>query len=186
MTDLIQIEKSISSILEEIDKAYFDIPFGNSQFQIENFIVNAQYTQERAYRAVGLQMSTKIRALKEAYFNLKKGDIDIEEMEEKLNSDINKYEKKRLELDLLQKQENKQYTLKLINDAYAELNILYGVFNKLPKFTREEFENGERKHFEVELIRQAKGIAGALESLDNMGCSLEQFEIDKKEQKEIL
>ena len=49
----------------------------------------------------------------------------------------------------------------------------YTAYKELPKFTREEFEAGERKHFEIKLKKQAQGITGALESLDNMNLLIE-------------
>lgn len=72
------------SILKEIEDTFFDIPFGNSHFQIENFIVNAEITPERAFRAVGLQLMDKLKALKKAKFADKRLEIDIEEIKEKL------------------------------------------------------------------------------------------------------
>ena len=59
-----------------------------------------------------------------------------------------------------------------MNDALTELNILYHHFKALPRYTREQFEQGERQHFEVKLQRQAVGMQGALEALENMNTDM--------------
>lgn len=150
------------NILKELEAAFFDIPFENSAFQT----IAAQITPERAYRAIGLRMSAKLRALNEAKYGRMKEDIDIDELREKIASiDTSKWDKARAEIDIMQKLENRTYTDKLINDALAELSLLYKHFKSLPKFTREQFEAGERRHFEQSLQRQVLGLAGAKESL---------------------
>lgn len=173
MTDL--KESDLGKVIEEYEEAFFDIPFGNSKFQIENFIINAAYTPERAYRAIGLTMRAKIQALREAYYALKRQEVDIEEAQEKVASNYHtKWEKKRAAIDIEQKEEMKRDTKKLINDALAELSALYEVLKKMPRYTREQFEAGERKHFEIRLNKMALGIQGPLESLDNMGADISQ------------
>jgi hypothetical protein len=166
-------ESDLGKVIAEYEEAFFDIPFGNSKFQIENFIINAAHTPERAYRAIGLTMRAKIQALREAYYALKKQEVDIEEAQEKLASTYHtKWEKKRAAIDIEQKEEMKRDTKKLINDALAELSVLYAVFKRMPKYTRDQFEAGERKHFEIRLQKMALGIQGPLESLDNMGVDV--------------
>ncbi len=173
MTDL--KESDLGKVIEEYEEGFFDIPFGNSRFQIENFIINAAHTPERAYRAIGLTMRAKIQALREAYYALKKQEVDIEEAQEKVASNYHtKWEKKRAAIDIEQKEEMRRDTKKLINDALAELSYLYGVFKKMPRYTREEFEAGERRYFEIRLNKMALGIQGPLESLDNMGIDISQ------------
>jgi hypothetical protein len=161
--------QTIPSVIEELEKAYFDIPFENSDFQNRNFVVAAQLTPERAYRAIGLRMSAKIRALKEAMYGRELEDIDIEEMREQLQSEeVDKYEKRRIEVKIAQKLDTRNYTDKLINDALRECNVLYSEFKKHPNYTREEFEAGEEVHFTEHLLRQVNGCVGARESLANM------------------
>lgn len=157
-----------SPAIKEMTEAFREIPFGNSQFQIDNFVINSQHTPERMYRATCLSSSAKIRALREAVYSRKKEDIDIAEIDEKLKSATG-FDKQRLELDKQQKLENREYTNKLVEDALYELSRLYNTFKNLPKFTRTEFEQGEQKHFEIRLKKAVLGIQGARESLDNMG-----------------
>ena len=162
-------EENIKSVIQELEDAFFDIPFENSAFQTEAFVIAAQITPERAYRSIGLRMNAKLRALNEAKFGRMKEDIDIEELREKIDDpDTSKWDRMRHEIDIQQKLSNRTFTDKLINDALTELNVLYGHFKTLPKFTRAQFEQGEQRHFEQRLQRQISGISGARESMVNM------------------
>lgn len=161
--------ENVNDVIDELNQAFYDIPFENSQFQTENFVIGASITPARAYRAIGLRMSSKLNALREAKYSRLRMDIDIEELQEKVNDpNTNKFDKRRAELDIQEKLEGIPYTDKLINDAVTELNILYKHFKALPKFTRDEFEVEEKLHFEQRLQRQLMGGNGAQESLMNM------------------
>jgi len=170
-------ETNVPDVLKEVQEAFYDIPFENSQFQTEAFVIAAQVTPERAYRSIGLQMNSKIQALNEAKYSRAKEDIDIEELEFKIaDPTTNKFDRRRFQLDIEQKLANRPYTDKLINDALQELNVLYHHFKTLPRYTRDEFEAGEKTHFEVKLTRQLTGIQGAQEALVNMNEDLPRLE----------
>ena len=161
--------ENTEDVIKEIEDAFFDIPFENSQFQTEHFVINAALTPERAYRTIGLRMHNRLRALREAQFQRMREDVDIDELRAKLKlSETNKFDKRRHEIDIQEKLANRAFTEKLINDAIAELNVLYHHFKRLPKFTRQQFEAAEHEYFSMNLERQMKGIVGAAESLQNM------------------
>ncbi len=169
-------ETDFGRIVDEYEEAFNDIPFGNSGFQIDNFIINAAQTPERAYRSIGLGMRAKINALREAFYGLKKEDIEIEELTAKLKTDqLNDYERRKTILEIERKEEIRRDVRKLIKDAMAELAVFYRTFKKLPRFTRKQFEEGERKYFEIRLKKMALGIQGPFESLDNMGMDVSQM-----------
>jgi hypothetical protein len=188
MTDLVQVTtENIGDVLQEIDAAFYDIPFENSAFQNENFVIAAQMTPERAYRAIGLRMHSKIAALKEAKYGRLKEEIDIEELQAKIdNPDTNTYDRRRAQLDIQQKLDHHSFTDKLINDALSELNLLYKHFQAMPRYTREQFEQGERIHFEQKLTRQIQGLAGAHESLINMTQDVNTMQALIQEQMALL
>lgn len=173
-----------ADVIKEIHNAFWDIPFENSAFQTENFVLAAQITPERAYRAIGLNMIKKLTVVQEVLINREKGKIEDLQMQEKLNSpDLDKYEKRLIELELQKRQINKPFSDKLLNDALVELNLLYTHFKSLPKYTRAEFEAGEQRHFLENLNRQALGLAGAKTSLINMfddSKALQKFQEDFK------
>lgn len=168
LTTLTELEK-VKDVVSNIESAFFDIPFENSDFQNLHFVLGSQVTVERAYRALGLKMYSKIQALRDSKYALLREDIDIEELREKVkNPNTSYFDVKRANLDINQKLENRAYTYKLINDALHELDILYEVFQAMPKISREDFENAEKDHFQIKLERQANGITGAIESKVNM------------------
>jgi hypothetical protein len=161
--------ENVNDIIAELNEAFYNIPFENSQFQTENFVIGGSITPARAYRSIGLRMMSKLEALREAKYSRLRMDIDIEELQEKIaNPETNKFDRRRAELEIQQKTEGLTYSNKLINDAVVELNQLYEHFKALPKYSREEFENEESIHFEQRLQRQLAGADGARESLMNM------------------
>ena len=163
MNDIVKAEE----IMSEFDRRFFNIPFGNSAYQNIKFVMEAQYTPERAYRALGLRLADRLNALNEARFNLQRREVDIEELQEKLAGEIpDKFTRRRLEIDLAEKQSTANYTTKMVSDALAEVATLWGEIQKFPEFTREQFEAAEQQHFEIRLKRQVQGVTGAIDSLD--------------------
>lgn len=178
MTNLMKIESTdqIPNVLEELEAAFFDIPFENSDFQNKMFVVADQLTPGRAYRAIGLRMFSKIRAVKEYMFGVEEQQIEMDEIDHKLGSSaIDEFEKRRLELQKRKIIDAKSWSTKLLNDALREMNCLYGEFTKLPKFTREQFEMEEQKHFEQSLTKQLN-YAGPKSALLNFQNDYEQLE----------
>lgn len=176
---VITAEQATGNVLQELEEAFFDIPFENSDFQNRAFVVAAQQTPARAYRAIGLRMHAKIRAVKEYQYAQAKLAIDIEEREAKIaDANTNPFDRRRLELENAKAQDESGWGKKLLNDALRELNCLYAEFKKLPRYTRAQFEAEESKHFDGRLQRQLLPGGGARESLDNMHVDL--LEWDKR------
>lgn len=166
----------ISNVLTQLETAFYDIPFENSDFQNRAFVVAAQQTPARAYRAIGLRMFSKIRAVKEYKFQQERNQIDIEEKEAKIaDPDTSDFDRRRLRLDIMQIQDGQAWGEKLLNDALRELDCLYAEFNKLPRYNREQFELEERKHFDARMERQIK-YPGPHESLANMHSDLVEWD----------
>jgi len=169
------IPSNIQKVIKEINKASLEIPFGNSEFQNLNFVLNAEITPARQLRHCLLRLNDRITALRDSYYSLELEDIDLEEMQEKLEIETNKFEKRRLIVKIEQKKINRISTDKLIKDCLSEIETLYNAFTKLPKYTREQFELEEKQHFELLLTRDAffamtsPSAVGQLQSLDAMG-----------------
>jgi len=160
--------EQVDSILDEVNEAFFNIPFENSAFQTEKFVIAASITPERAYRSIGLRMSSKIRALQEAKYSRLNNEIDLDEINEKIASgDLDKYDLRRENVKRQKASADVNYCDKLINDAITELNVLYRHFKALPKFTRKQFEAGEKRHFTERLSRQHV-LSGDQQSMINM------------------
>jgi len=134
-----------------------NIPFGNSEFQIKNFIAN-EYTPERAVRKIYLQLDKKQRALDEYKFKQRGCNIDKKEIQQKLKklSRFKKFERERLELEFEQIEYNERMTQKLVDDCITEINIYYELLEKLPKFNREQFELSEELYWRTRLLNDAR------------------------------
>ena len=173
-----EIEVKYQNIIEEVINASKEIPFGNSKYQNLNFMLADQITPARALRSCLLRLNDRINALRECYYSLRLEDIDIEEMQEKIESEeTGKFEKRRLEIKIEQKKVNRISTEKMINDCKVEINTLYNAYKKLPKQDRNTFEEEEHEHFTLKLSRdlelgmQFGGQKGTATSLDNIGIS---------------
>jgi len=169
------IDDELQSLIFDVNEMSKEIPFGNSSFQNLKFVLGNEMTSGRAVRHCLLRLNNRISALRDCYYNLELEKIDIEEMQFKLEYEINEYEKRRITVKLEQKIANKPSLEKLIDDCLEEIRFLYSVLKSLPTYTRERFELEEEKHFRLKLGRDAKialeygQAAGCLTSLDNMG-----------------
>jgi len=143
-------QKHVEQIMKDMD----GIPFGNSAFQIEKFVAD-EYTPERMYRKVLLQLQTKIQALQETQIKRKKLDVDVRELVEKKKTSKG-FELERIDIDLEEKTQNIAYEDKLIKDALAEISTYYNIYEKLPKFTKEQFELAESAYWKERLQTEAR------------------------------
>lgn len=160
-------------ILQELEKAFYDIPFENSDFQNKAFVMAAHQTPARAYRAIGLRMFAKLRAIKELKYVRALEDIDIAEWAQTTG---NKFEDRRNTVRTAQKLEQRSWSDKLLNDAIKELNCMYAEFKKFPAISRDEFEAQEVEYFTKKFDRALKNHGnGTMESLEAM-VSLEEFQ----------
>lgn len=173
MASKLETVSQVDNIIEEVESAFFDIPFENSAFQTENFVIAGSITPERAYRSIGLRMSAKIRALQEAKISRLNYEVDIDEIAWKIdNAKLDVFDIRRENIKKMQVEAELRFTDKLINDAIVELDVLYKHFKALPKFTREQFEEGERAHFEERLTRDSV-LNASQQSLVNMRDDIE-------------
>jgi hypothetical protein len=167
--------EAVGDVLAEIEAAYLDVPFGNSDFQNRAFVMAAEHTPARAFRAIGLRMFDRIRALKESAFQERLTAIDIEEKEARIaDPDTSDFDRRRLRIEIEKILDGKTYADKLKGDALRELECLYAEFKKLPHYTREQFEAEEHAHFQERLTRQLNQN-GAQQSLANMSVDLPQM-----------
>lgn len=167
--DLAINEQNAKSIMDEIEEAYFDIPFGNTGFQTEAFVIAAQITPARAYRSIGLQMHSILSSLRSKQYDKEKFQIQIDELKHIIESpDTDEFTRRKKEIELKEAMISSRWADKLMQDSIKELNIYYSYFKQFPKYTREQFEREERLYFEQSLQRQALGLTGAKEALLNM------------------
>lgn len=158
------------------------VPFGNSTFQIVNFIAK-QDGDPRTYRNILLQLDAKQKAMKECYFRRKRREIDIAEINTKLNKlFINKYTKQRLLVDLEEAEYALEAEIKLIEDCVFEIRAYEKLLSELPEFTRDDFEKAESEYWKFRLFKDAERellsagtvSTGTLESLEKIGVIMQR------------
>lgn len=166
--------------VEEIKKMMWDIPFGNTRFQIENFL--REYTPERQLRMILLQMNEKITSLEKYKLNRQRIELDLEELEEKIAKAEGR-DRKRLEIDLVEKQMDHQASMKLVNDTIAEVQtydtLLREVQAAVGEVSRDSFEKAEQRYWELRLLDDARTNLtgngsidrGTLQSLQKIGLT---------------
>lgn len=140
--------------LEEIKTQFKNVPFGESVFQINKFN-RGQETPERLYRNCLLQLDKKIRALYECKFRRRRIEVDIAELKSKLHK-ANSFDKQRHEIDIEEKEYQLDNEIKLIEDAFIEVETYKQILKTLPVFTREEFEKGEGEYWKRRLLGDMK------------------------------
>jgi hypothetical protein len=184
--NLIIFEENVSNVINEIQDAFVDIPFGNSAFQTEMFVIAAQITPERMYRQIGLSLINKLQEIQIAYLDLEKTNIQNEKLKEEIESGkLNIYDLKLKEIELKQNQIGEFMFKKNINDMINEANIFYDHFKKFPRYTKEQFENGEKLFYEQKLARQIANLSGAKESVINMIDDVKTLENFQNELKKL-
>ena len=179
MTDLpVLHEDQVEDVLSEVERLSFDIPFENSRFQTLAFVVSAQQTPGRAYRAILLRMDDRIRAIKHFMFSRRRAEVDRDEKLAKIQSeDTSEFDRRRLQIDLEELSSGEVASKKLLNDALVELGVLYAELKKLPEYSRASFEAEEETHYRLKLMRQVNTRGnGSLESLENMNVDMKQFD----------
>ena len=132
--------KELAKLTTGFERRFFDIPFGNSDFQNRKFIKEAQFTPARAYRALGLRLLDRINALREAKFSFDEIKIDIDELLDRQRSEIGVFELRRIDLNLKRKNAQLHNMEKLVNDAAHEVKFLWSEVESFPEFTRKQFE----------------------------------------------
>lgn len=164
--------------LEEIKAQFKNVPFGDSMFQINKFN-RGQETPARLYRNCLLQLDKKIRALNECKFRRRRIEIDIAELKSKLHKD-NSFDKQRHEIDIEEKEYQLDNELKLIEDAFIEVETYKQILKTLPVFTREEFERNEEEYWKRRLLGDMKNevlstgstASDTIKSLGQIGISV--------------
>lgn len=158
----------LAAVMHELHGRWAGIPFENSDFQDLTFVAGSQHTPERAYRAICLRLFSKLQALRETYFRLKREEVRIRQLEQTLSGEMDPFARELAELDLAELQLQRQDTAKLAADALHTVAHLKVLMDRFPAYSREEFEAGEETHFRISLERQAAGLVGPAESLLNL------------------
>jgi hypothetical protein len=169
-------EDNVTELIRLLNQEMFSIPMSNSQFQMENFVIAAQITPERAWRQVGLQLQTAVLGLRSHMLNKKRNAIKYEKKLRELKAEgLDELDRQLIEMDLEEIRFAAASFDKSVADSLHECNYLFEWYKKFPKYTREQFEAGELTHYMERSKRQVLNIQGGAESIYNIVHDLPFF-----------
>lgn len=140
---------NLASVFDAVVDMVEDIPFGNSDFQNRLVIVDEEQTPLRAARHAGLRIIGRLEALKEAYFNLRKNEIEIKILQQKMQKETDFLAVELLSLEIERRQFGMSYGRKLIKDAIKEIEGLLPILLAQGKITKQAFEKEEHIHYQL-------------------------------------
>jgi hypothetical protein len=156
MKDLIVSDGNFDHDVEkELLAAMMEVPFGNSRFQIETFILNDP-KPERAYRQALLEISEKYKSLKQAQFRRRKLDVELRRLEKKQAEHDDPFERELAGIEIEEKTFDISQEDKMIHDAIIQLKVYSDFLQTVPKFTREEFETAEPEYWRMRALMQSE------------------------------
>tara|TARA_Y100000310_G_scaffold104471_1_gene102797 strand:- start:329 stop:1144 length:816 start_codon:yes stop_codon:yes gene_type:complete len=128
----------------------------HSQFQTTFFIVGKHATLGRSIRQIVHEIHFKEEALLGSLKDLALKEVDMEEMREKIVTEENKFERKRLELNINHGEISRQRALEPIQAAMRDILILKKRFDEIHKdMSEKEIEEEEVTYWIIRLCSQA-------------------------------
>lgn len=134
--------KIIEDKKEELLKSFYEIFQGRSNYQIENFVINSNFTDERRYAQCVLELQNK-------YYSIKRADITRRRLKKEIENETCPFNIEEKMLDI------EQVEIALYG-ALREFDILYKLFKSFPKYTNEQLQEGETKYWIERLVTQAQ------------------------------
>lgn len=144
---MFEIEK-FNTAIQDVEKRALSIPFGNSKYQIDSIVADAQ-TPERAYRSLLLNFGKRFNDLKSGSINRRKQENKVKQLRKQADTEPDELKREALLLDIEEIVTNFEYENKLANDCIEELKYMQSMIEKMPEYSREDFEAAEIKHFEL-------------------------------------
>jgi hypothetical protein len=137
-----------SNVIENINQRYQDIPFGNSKWQMDSLIA-AEQTPERAYRHLLINFQKRFNDLKSCSINRRKAENKVKQIQRQIEKETDELILEELSLEIEEITCGWEYENKLAKDCVVELEYMNSMIEKLPRFTKDEFEAGENEHFKL-------------------------------------
>lgn len=132
----------------EIKEIFKEIYQSRSRFQIEKFVVGQHYSPEMQYYQLCLEISGLLDIIEEEALRIEKIKAEIEELKESgKKSDF---------VEAKIKEKSIEQTESKMLGSQKELGIMKEIFEKYPKYTREEIEAAQPKYWEERLTRVAQ------------------------------
>ncbi len=140
--------KNLETLYETVVDLAEEVPFGNSDWQNRQGIVNDEKTPCRAYRHAALRIMNRLEALRELRFNMRKRDVEIRILQRDLTNESDDLKREMIQIEIDQKRSADSYTRKLTKDAVREIESLWPVLAAMGKLTRAQFEAEEQQFYE--------------------------------------
>lgn len=140
--------ESTTARVSEMHGAFDAIQQPRSDYQIEKFVVGQYDSPERQYMQCVLELSIKHDNIRRALLERQRIGLDIEALGQRANDS-------RASLDLLERQYDLENTDRAILGALREFDVLFAIYESLPKFTHEQLQAAEADYWQRRLRRQA-------------------------------
>ena len=148
-------DPNLPQFIDFIESLFFDIPSGQTKFEIEKFVVNDQITAERAFRVIGLRIREKILEYMTAKFTRGRELVDIDELTAVINDrNTPPFTLRRAQISVDEKNFNVLRLNKTMNDALLEINFLNEHLERLPEFSEDDLDLAEPVYHNERLSRE--------------------------------
>lgn len=150
----------------------FELQQNRSNYTLEKFVVCQHDTLGRQRKQVLDELMGILEGLNQCVVAYELAQIDIEELQEPVK---NKFEKRRNEIKLREKERELRFIELRITGLLREGNYLLSLLEKIPKYTREELEEEEPEYWEKRLSRQATLMQMFGGNMGNVDAILEMY-----------
>lgn len=156
----------INNKRKELETAFHNINQSRTDFQIKNFVVGSHDTPTRQYQQCLMELHSKT-------YNLRRHIIERRKLVKKIDAEKDADDKELLCISL----EELDFG---IESEVREWNVLYGIFQEMPKYTFEDFQAGEEEYWQLRLARQAQEdlVAHGRISVGNLDAMWQAKQID--------
>ena len=144
---MFELEK-FNDAIAHVGARALPIPFGNSKYQIDGIVAESQ-TPERAYRNLLLNFEQRFQDLKRAAINRRKAQNKIAQIKEQIAGESDMLKQEALMLEVEEIGCGWEYENKLAADCIEELKYMQSMIEKLPEYSREDFEAAECSYFKL-------------------------------------
>lgn len=160
VTSLAETTSTLMTSVEKVLEKFDHVPFGNSKYQIEKFIIDEALTPARKYRTIGLQLFELLKNLGNTYFDLKEAKLEMEELQKTIDMTESNYARQKAIIQLERKQFELKFLEKLVLDASKEVKIYLQALSHFDDYISwADFEAQEEQYF-----KELRKVQAALEN----------------------
>jgi len=162
--------------IDAIEKLFGEIrelQQNRSNFALEKFVVGQHDMPARQRKQVLDELLAMMMGLQQSVTAYEMAQIDIDELSE-IETE-NKHEQKRNDIRLWEKTREVKLIEMQIIGTLRECAFLYALLDRMPKYTREQFEQEEVEYWEKRLTRQARLMEMFGGNMGNVDAILQMY-----------